>query len=97
MSRKCEGLNVVAPTTHVEVSEKDATNLEIVDQERVRVVTRRGSVIATALVPSRVRNGVVFLPFHYNEAPCNALTNDALDRSSSSTSSGSFAQMRSAL
>jgi len=79
MSRKCPGLNEIAPTTHVEVNATDAAKLGIVDQERVYVVTRRGRIVATALVPSRVREGVVFLPFHYCEAPVNQLTNDALD------------------
>ncbi|KAH3761291.1 formate dehydrogenase subunit alpha [Pelomyxa schiedti] len=79
MSRKCPGLNRLAPTTHVEISTHDAEALGVRDRDQVTITTARGSITAVALVPSRVRVGVVFLPFHFAEAPCNILTNDALD------------------
>ena len=41
--------------------------------------SRRGTVQVSALVTERAPVGTVFMPFHYREAPANALTNAALD------------------
>eukprot|EP00771_Trimastix_marina_P000193 gnl/Trimastix_PCT/120.p1 GENE.gnl/Trimastix_PCT/120~~gnl/Trimastix_PCT/120.p1 ORF type:complete len:1000 (+),score=301.91 gnl/Trimastix_PCT/120:28-3000(+) len=79
MSRKTDGLNDIAPTTHAEFHANDAKRLGVHDGERIAVVTRRGRIEVTATVPSRVKEGMIFMPFHYEEAPANALTNDALD------------------
>jgi predicted molibdopterin-dependent oxidoreductase YjgC len=45
----------------------------------VRVVSRRGSVIVRALPTEAASRGVVFMPFHFEEAPANALTNPVVD------------------
>ncbi len=51
--------------------------------ERVRVVSRRGSVIAPLRIDDGMREGLVFMTFHFpDEVDTNALTIDATDRRS---------------
>jgi predicted molibdopterin-dependent oxidoreductase YjgC len=45
----------------------------------VKVESRRGEVVADALVTDRVDAGVIFMPFHFADGAANRLTNDALD------------------
>jgi len=78
MSRKTEGLNEISGPV-VEINPEDAEALGVKDCDTVEVASRRGKVRTRALVTSRPKKGVVFMPFHFHEAPANALTNDALD------------------
>ena len=56
------------------------TNLKIRTGDVVRVVSPRGAVDrVTARVTEIVRAGEVFIPFHYDEACANRLTNDEFD------------------
>jgi predicted molibdopterin-dependent oxidoreductase YjgC len=73
------GLAQAGPGGLVEISPEDAEVLGIEDGEVVEVASRRGSVRPRAVVSPRPKKGVVFMPFHFKEAPANALTNDALD------------------
>ncbi len=79
MTRQTAGLDAVSTIAAVEIHPEDACRLKIEDGTAVRVASRRGEVRARACVTPRVRKGMVFMPFHYREAPANALTNDALD------------------
>jgi len=45
----------------------------------VEVSSRRGSVRVKARLTEGIRQGTVFLPFHFREAPANLLTIKALD------------------
>jgi ferredoxin-nitrate reductase len=45
----------------------DAGRAGVVDGDRVRIVSRRGSVVAPAKVGDVVPTGVVFVPFHYGD------------------------------
>ncbi|MHC4201802.1 MAG: molybdopterin oxidoreductase family protein, partial [Planctomycetota bacterium] len=78
MSRKTEGLNEISGPV-VEINPEDAEALGVADCDTVEVASRRGKVRTRALVTCRPKKGVVFMPFHFHEAPANALTNDALD------------------
>jgi ferredoxin-nitrate reductase len=60
-------LHKAAPDAFVEVNEADASALGILDGDRVRIVSRRGSVVAPAKVGNIVPRGVVFVPFHYGD------------------------------
>jgi anaerobic selenocysteine-containing dehydrogenase len=57
-------LNAAAPDVWVEIGREDAARLGIAEGDTVRVRSRRGEVIGRARV-SGVREGVVFIPFHY--------------------------------
>ena len=63
----------------VEINPEDASALGIADGEVVRVVSRRGEVVAKARVTEVSPVGVVFMTFHFAESPTNLLTNPALD------------------
>ena len=79
MSRKVKGLNVFRGEELVEINPQDASTLGIADGETVKVVSRRGAVVAKAKVTDVSPIGVVFMTFHFAESPTNQLTNPALD------------------
>jgi anaerobic selenocysteine-containing dehydrogenase len=64
---KAPRLSEAAPDVFVEMNEADAGRAGVVDGDRVRIVSRRGSVIAPAKVGDVVPSGVVFVPFHYGD------------------------------
>ncbi|BBY07148.1 molybdopterin oxidoreductase family protein [Mycobacterium noviomagense] len=57
-------LQDAAPEVWVEVSERDADRLGIAEGDAVEVSTPRGSVTCAARICG-IRDGVLFLPFHY--------------------------------
>jgi formate dehydrogenase alpha subunit len=79
MTRRSKVLNEIKPSGMVELNDIDAQKMNIKDGEKVRVSSRRGTIEIDALVTSRVKQGVVFIPFHFAETAANILTNDALD------------------
>lgn len=79
MSRKSKVLNGLVPHATVEICAKDAKKLNIADGEIVKVSTRRGHIEIHAQITKRVKEGLIFIPFHFIEAAANLLTNDALD------------------
>ena len=79
LSRKVSGLNVLRGEELVEINPEDARSLGIGDGEAVRVVSRRGEVVAKAKVGEVSPAGVVFMTFHFSESPTNVLTNSAFD------------------
>jgi predicted molibdopterin-dependent oxidoreductase YjgC len=79
MTRRAQVLDAIVKSGHVELNPDDAAGLGVVSGDRVRVVTRRGSIETEALVQTRVAKGSIFVPFHFAEAAANELTNDALD------------------
>jgi anaerobic selenocysteine-containing dehydrogenase len=62
---------------YVEIHPADAARLGIAANATVRVASRRGTAIATALVTATVQPGQVFMPMHY--AGTNELTYPAFD------------------
>jgi anaerobic selenocysteine-containing dehydrogenase len=57
-------LDAAAPDVWVEVSRADADRLGIAEGDVLRVESERGAVEAPARI-SRIREGAVFVPFHY--------------------------------
>ena len=62
----------------------DADRLGIADGDPVEIASRRGRAVLPAVVTDRVRPGICFAPFHWNDAfgeylTINAVTNDAVD------------------
>jgi predicted molibdopterin-dependent oxidoreductase YjgC len=79
MTRKVEGLNRLLGEELVEINPQDASALGIADGEMVKVVSRRGQVVAKARVTEVSPAGVVSMDFHFGESSANVLTNPALD------------------
>jgi formate dehydrogenase alpha subunit len=79
MSRRSEALNREAETAFVQIHPDDAGDRGISEGDRVRVSTRRGSIDLSACLTPCIRPGSMFIPFHFSEAPANALTFAVLD------------------
>jgi formate dehydrogenase major subunit len=76
---RSEGIRRLLPEETAEINPADGRRLGIEDGEKVRVVSRRGEVKATARLTDRSAEGVVFLSFHFPDVITNLLTNDAHD------------------
>ena len=79
MTRRSSILTDQINEPFVEIHPDDATSLGVADGDRVHVQSRRGEVYLAARVTETVPPGVVFIPFHFAEAPANVLTHGALD------------------
>ncbi len=79
-TRRIGFLNDQCPNPYVEIHPKAASELNIVDGEKVRVVSRRGEGIFPALVVKTIREDTIFIPYHWGEhIAANQLTNPVLD------------------
>jgi formate dehydrogenase major subunit len=64
----------------IELSPEDAERLGLAPGERVRIVSRRGSVVAPVAIDGGLRPGLAFMTFHFpEEVATNLLTIDATD------------------
>ncbi|WP_458190840.1 formate dehydrogenase subunit alpha [Haladaptatus sp. NG-WS-4] len=63
----------------VDIHPSDAESLGVEDEEYVRLVSRRGEVVARAHVTEDIKQGVIWSTPHFADSPINQLTNDALD------------------
>jgi len=79
MTRKITGLNAIEPEGVIEINPVDAYPLKISDGSKVKVVSRRGEVIARAKVTEKSPPKVVFMTSHFAESAVNILTNPVLD------------------
>ncbi|MDJ0521071.1 MAG: formate dehydrogenase subunit alpha [Planctomycetota bacterium] len=79
MTRRVHGLEELRPEELVEIHPRDAAALRIASGDEVRVTSRRGEVVARALVTEVSPPGTVSMTFHFHEAPTNVLTNAAWD------------------
>ena len=79
MTRKVKGLNILLEEGPLEINPSDASALGIVDGEMVKVVSRRGEIVAKAKITEVSPVGVVFLTFHFAESSANLLTNPVFD------------------
>ncbi|HDP26161.1 MAG TPA: formate dehydrogenase subunit alpha [Deltaproteobacteria bacterium] len=79
MTRRSPFLDREVDKPFVEIHPADAARLGIVEGGGVTVTTRRGSIETFARITTRVMEGSLFAPFHFSEAPANALTIEELD------------------
>jgi formate dehydrogenase alpha subunit len=80
MTRRSQGLFALYPRTLVEINPDDAAKCGVVNGAALRVLSRRGEMLAEALVTERVSPGVVFGNLHFPGASnVNNLTIAALD------------------
>ena len=57
----------------------DAATLGVCTGDKVRVTSRRGSVVTKVDVTDKVLTGMIWMSFHYRETPTNELTVNAFD------------------
>jgi len=74
MSRRSKGLVSRTPEAFIEINAEDAQRLGIGQGDPVEVSSRRGTIEVAAQISNRCESGIVFIPFHYNEAAVNRLT-----------------------
>ncbi len=64
----------------LDMSPEDAQRLSLVDGERVRITSRRGSIEAPVRIDSSLRPGLTFMTLHFqDDVRTNVLTIDATD------------------
>ncbi len=79
ITRRASKLDALEPEATVQISPEDMEKLGIEPGGRVRMTTRRGTVELAARREPGMPQGLVFMPFCYQEAAANILTNSALD------------------
>ncbi len=79
MTGKVDGLNAMCPESFVEINPDAARKLSIVEGDKVKISTRRGQIVVTAKVTPKLKENVIFLPFHFADGAANTLTNPVLD------------------
>lgn len=80
MTTRVKNLLREYPRNFVEINPADAKKVDIKSQgSRVRVKTRRGELVVAAEITNKVKEGVLWMPFHFSDEPTNVLTNSAFD------------------
>jgi formate dehydrogenase major subunit len=79
MTRRSVRLDTLEPEAFVAMNGRDMSRLGIAPGDRVCVTTRRGAIELMARRDPAVAEGMLFMPFCFNEAPANTLTNPAFD------------------
>lgn len=80
MTGKTPGLMEKEGSSFIEMNTEDAARLGIENGEKVRVSSRRGTIISTARVGEKVSPKETWMPFHFPDGNANVLTNAALDK-----------------
>ena len=79
MTRNCPTLNSEISEGFLEINPLDAGHLNICQGEEVKIASRRGEITAKTMITERVKQGALFMPFHFIESNVNVLTNPAYD------------------
>ncbi len=79
MTRKASNLDAIEPEPSVSISPGDIFKYNMKAGDKIKVSTRRGSIDIRVRQDRAIPNGVIFIPFCYNESAANLLTNPALD------------------
>ena len=79
MTMRATILNSIEPEPYVHVSNKDMKKNNFSQNEMVELSTRRGRIEVKVRFDKMIPEGMVFMPFCFESAPVNLLTNQALD------------------
>jgi formate dehydrogenase major subunit len=79
MTRRASVLAALEPDPVVSVHPDDLAALGAEPGGIITLTSRRGTLTAYARADRGIQRGVLFMPFAYNEAAANLLTNDAID------------------
>jgi nitrate reductase NapA len=79
MTRRVPVLHNAMPESYVEINPEDAADLGVVNGDKVKIISRRGSVTMKALINGRgvPPRGMVFVPFFDESYKINEVTLDA--------------------
>ena len=79
MTRRSNVLDRIEPIPEVHVSPSQLRSVGVEPGDFVNVSTRRGKIKLAVRVDNALQDDVIFIPFCFNEAAANILTNSALD------------------
>ncbi len=79
MTRRATVLDALQPNPVVTMNAEDCASLGLEEGDRIRLETRRNSIVAGLVIDPGMPRGSLFMPFCYREAAANLLTNEALD------------------
>ena len=79
MTRRATVLDALEPEAVVSIHPDDLATLGAAAGSAIALESRRGRLVAYARADRGIQRGVLFMPFAYNEAAANLLTNDAID------------------
>ena len=79
MTRKASNLDAIEPEATVSISPNEILKKNMKPGDKIKVSTRRGTINIRVREDRAIPEGVIFIPFCYNEAAANLLTNPALD------------------
>lgn len=72
-------MNVIDKGEKLVIHPEDARKLALEDNQRVKVVSRRGELEVQARFSHSCKQGVVSMSFHFSETPTNMLTCSEVD------------------
>ncbi|MAI75946.1 MAG: formate dehydrogenase, partial [Pelagibacteraceae bacterium TMED65] len=79
MTSRSKVLNTIEPQPYVNMSRNEMKKNNFSQDETVELSTRRGKVSVKVRLDKMIPDGMVFMPFCFENAPANVLTNQALD------------------
>ncbi|MCF6320799.1 MAG: formate dehydrogenase subunit alpha [Rhizobiaceae bacterium] len=79
MTRRSHVLDNIEPEGIAAMNHREISRYGFESGQMIKVSTRRGTIQAVLREDREVADGMIFIPFCFNESPANALTNAALD------------------
>jgi len=79
MSRKVDALNAYEDSSYMLMNPADAEKHGFTHGDTVKVWNDRGELETILRISDQVLESELFMPWHFSEAPVNALTRDELD------------------
>jgi formate dehydrogenase major subunit len=79
MTRRAKTLSQLEPEPIASMHPRQLAKFDLIAGDGVRVSTRRGTIETRVRADKDVPEGMVFIPFCFNEAAANVLTNPQLD------------------
>lgn len=74
MTGKVNGLNEKCPEAYAEMNSKMIINLKKKDGDYIKIKSRRGEIFTKIKLREGVKDGVIFVPFHFSDTLVNLLT-----------------------
>ncbi len=79
MTMRAKILNSIEPEPYVHISKNDMKDNNLSQNDTIELQTRRGKITVKVRKDRMIPDGLVFMPFCFEKAPVNLLTNQALD------------------